>query len=288
MAVLCSHCGKALLKEDARFCNNCGMLVASHPFSPQSLAAKKESLASSVPPAVLPAPAPVEPEQPAIREQIAQQPPSRLAQHAVRDELPDWVNTPEKEQPPQDVADLSDTPTRLLGKEHVEKALSTMHELRVKVWEQKETISMIAVPETPALVKKLSLTDEETIEKFPTSQLAAASVEEITEEQLEEAPVEDRPTQLMEVPPSAHASTLNPAKEPTAQPHNPALETFAPRQATPLPPVSPEIASQPMDAQRMRESYLDEMERLDTLDLPAQSPAKFVPPVPVQPQPAPA
>ena len=35
MATLCTHCG-ATLKDDARFCNTCGTLIPSHPFSPKS------------------------------------------------------------------------------------------------------------------------------------------------------------------------------------------------------------------------------------------------------------
>ena len=41
MAIQCKYCGTELAKDDARFCNNCGMLVPSHPFSPQSLSALK-------------------------------------------------------------------------------------------------------------------------------------------------------------------------------------------------------------------------------------------------------
>ncbi len=41
MAIQCKYCGTELPKDDARFCNNCGMLVPSHPFSPQSLSALK-------------------------------------------------------------------------------------------------------------------------------------------------------------------------------------------------------------------------------------------------------
>ncbi len=41
MAIQCKYCGTELPTDDARFCNNCGMLVPSHPFSPQSLSALK-------------------------------------------------------------------------------------------------------------------------------------------------------------------------------------------------------------------------------------------------------
>ncbi len=47
MAIQCKYCGTELPKDDARFCNNCGMLVPSHPFSPQSLSALKNAASSS-------------------------------------------------------------------------------------------------------------------------------------------------------------------------------------------------------------------------------------------------
>lgn len=284
MAILCSHCGAALPKEDSRYCNNCGTLVASHPFSPQSLAARKNP-ADSASPVLLPAAVeeenPVEKPKPIIREQIAQQPPARPVH-----ELPDWVNESEKEQ--YDAPRSPDGSPRVVGTEHVEKALSTMHELRVKVWEQKETISMIAVPETPSLAKKPATLDEEAIEKFPTTQLSTPFPEKAIEAQDEEEDIEDRPTRLMAVPPSTNADVIAPSKEPTPRPYNAALEIPALRQATPLPPVSPEIAPPLMPAQSMHESYLDVLERTDTLHLPAaQAPANFTPPAPVQPQPVP-
>lgn len=36
MELKCANCGQALPGENARFCNNCGTLVPSHPFSPHS------------------------------------------------------------------------------------------------------------------------------------------------------------------------------------------------------------------------------------------------------------
>lgn len=287
MAILCSHCGAVLPKEDSRYCNNCGTLVASHPFSPQSLAARKHLPA----PADLSAPAPVETEKPvekqklAIREQIAQQPPARPAQSPIEDELPDWIGKSEKAK--HDMPNPPDIPSRTVGIEDVERALATMHELRMKVWEQKETISMIAVPETPALAKEPSTIEEEAIEKFPTAQLSTPFSEQATEVQEEEDAVEDRSTQLMAVPPSANMGAIVPSKESTPRPRNAALEQPTLRQATPLPSTSLEVVSPVTPAQSMQESYLDKLEREDTMHLPAPASAKFTPPVSVQSQPVP-
>ncbi len=66
MATACTHCGKELPRDDARFCSNCGTLVPSHPFSAQSLAASKTSSPSSQPQQ--------EREKPVLREQVAEQP----------------------------------------------------------------------------------------------------------------------------------------------------------------------------------------------------------------------
>jgi hypothetical protein len=43
VAIQCKYCGADLPKDDARFCNKCGMLVPSHPFSPQSLSVSKSN-----------------------------------------------------------------------------------------------------------------------------------------------------------------------------------------------------------------------------------------------------
>jgi hypothetical protein len=76
VAIQCHYCGTDLPKDDARFCNNCGMLVPSHPFSPQSLsAAKIDASQSSAPPQMQGEGKPV------LREQIANlspAPPPRL------------------------------------------------------------------------------------------------------------------------------------------------------------------------------------------------------------------
>ncbi len=279
MAILCSHCGATLPKEDSRYCNKCGTLVASHPFSPQSLAAR-ESSAASASPAAFPVPAleaekSVEEQKPTIREQIAQQPPAHPAQPSIKHELPDWAGKSEEEK--HDAPNLPNASSRAVRTEHVEQALSTMHELRMRVWEQKETVSMIAVPETPALTKGPATIDEEAIEKVPTTQLPTPFSEMAAEVQSEEEAIEDRPTRLMEVPPATNTSAIRPAKESTSLPRNAALEKPALRQATPIPPVSSEIASPAMSAQSMQGSYLDELERLDTLHLSAQAPATFMP-----------
>ncbi len=64
MATVCTNCGQELPRGDAHFCNHCGTLVPSHPFSAQSLAANAAAKA-------------VEPEKHVLREQRVQQPPAK-------------------------------------------------------------------------------------------------------------------------------------------------------------------------------------------------------------------
>jgi hypothetical protein len=74
MAIQCKYCGTDLPKEDARFCNNCGMLVPSHPFSHQSLSALKSSSSVVQNP---PSDEPQERPRRVLREQVAELSPAR-------------------------------------------------------------------------------------------------------------------------------------------------------------------------------------------------------------------
>src|SRR5437867_62923 len=81
--ILCVRCGTTL-KDDARFCNNCGMLVPSHPFSLSS---------SKLPPS--PQGAIVSGQHDIIsdimREQVIQSPP-RTPRHSIHNEPPAWMS----------------------------------------------------------------------------------------------------------------------------------------------------------------------------------------------------
>lgn len=92
MDTICTQCGAKLPRVIARYCNNCGALVSSNSFSPPSSSTK--DMASS----------PARNEQPyssrpPLREQIAQQPPSRPVRRPSSDEAPAWIHQLERGTP---------------------------------------------------------------------------------------------------------------------------------------------------------------------------------------------
>ncbi|HEV2655051.1 MAG TPA: hypothetical protein VGT82_08825, partial [Ktedonobacteraceae bacterium] len=85
MAIQCQYCGTDLPRDDARFCNNCGMLVPSHPFSPQSISAAKINASQSS------APAQARDEgKPVLREQVAHLPQARPSPLPTRNAPSSW------------------------------------------------------------------------------------------------------------------------------------------------------------------------------------------------------
>ena len=157
MAIQCTHCGTTL-KDDARFCNICGTLVPSHPFSPKS-GVSSPSSAGQPDSTII---------RGGIREQIAQQPPAHPVRRIAQDEAPSWMNqlaSQPRPRTPSDglkndqqnifppVAKVDTLPkqrdfntsagSQLDMFEHDEKTqiVSPARELRVKVWEQNQNQS---------------------------------------------------------------------------------------------------------------------------------------------------
>ena len=75
MATLCTHCGTTL-KDGARYCNNCGTLVPSHPLSAQSVSSSHAADSS----------------RPGKPEQIAQHSPPRPVRYSVPGDPPSWMS----------------------------------------------------------------------------------------------------------------------------------------------------------------------------------------------------
>ena len=161
MAIACTYCGQDLPRDDAHFCNNCGMLVPSHPFSSQSLAAAN----SATPPTR------TESEKTVLREQMVQQPRPRTTRRIAPDNL---SVSPIAWPAPMTHVSVKDAPTQKeveqvapQESQPVQNASSppapAERELRVKVWEQNN--SPTPLPESTIEA------EEGDIEDAPTSPL---------------------------------------------------------------------------------------------------------------------
>ncbi len=151
MAIQCSFCGSPL-KDNARYCNQCGTLDASHPFSPKSSPAATAGESNKT--------------GGDRREQIAQQPPARSSGHLAPDEPPSWMsyleNGPRHQVPSGGLESGQQEKPR-----EDPKASKQVRELRVKVWEQEE-------PEITAVNGRIT---EDDLEDLPTRPLVADSPE---------------------------------------------------------------------------------------------------------------
>jgi predicted nucleic acid-binding Zn-ribbon protein len=116
VATKCTNCGAVLAKDGARFCNNCGMPVVSHSVHRESITASKDGTDSS--PGNKPTAAPIASargkSRPALREQIAQQPPARPVRLISPDKSPRSAAHGETFSVPAQEQKAEDLPTRPL------------------------------------------------------------------------------------------------------------------------------------------------------------------------------
>lgn len=194
MATVCTNCGQELPRDDAHFCNSCGTLVPSHPFSSQSLAASNSASQKA---------AQQEREKPVLREQRVQQPsaqpiaqeaivsqaqrPPRTTRRIAPDDLPKsaiaWpaplTHVSVKElQVQKAVAPVEPSANQVMQNVESRPAPAPARELHVKVWEQER-----GNPPTP-LPEQQEEELQDSIEDTPTSSLITA----------ESVNVEDAPT----------------------------------------------------------------------------------------------
>ena len=179
MATACTYCGQDLPRDDAHFCNNCGMLVPSHPFSTQSLAASSDS---AVPPGQQEKPVLREqmvhrsPQKPVTQEQMAQRPrttrrisPDNLSASPIAWPAPmTHVSVKESSSQKNDAQVVQNK--QVVQQEQrpiqngAQRPVSSERELHVKVWEN---------PPTPLPESKIEEAQND-IEDTPTSPLVAS------------------------------------------------------------------------------------------------------------------
>jgi len=155
VAIECTYCGQDLPRDDAHFCNNCGMLVPSHPFRSQSLAANSATPSTRK-----------ESEKPVLREQMVQQPRPRTTRRIAPDNL---SASPIAWPAPITHVSVKDVPTQKEDEHVVPQELQSVpaeRELHVKVWEQEPHNPPTPQPESAVEV------EERDVEDVPTSPLA--------------------------------------------------------------------------------------------------------------------
>jgi hypothetical protein len=187
VAIQCPHCGTLLPRDDARFCNQCGTSVPVQPSLQQTpLEATPDNAASLQDASSTTGP---KEHRSGPREQIAQQPFSRPSQFPGPGEPPAWIKNLEAAKPPseklspemapkqpslgqQNTLDFSSPPETPIPQEgDSQEDLSTSitpprsqfagRELRVKVWEQEDTL--LLPPE-----ENVSSSSSDVIEDLPT------------------------------------------------------------------------------------------------------------------------
>ncbi|HVB23924.1 MAG TPA: zinc-ribbon domain-containing protein [Ktedonobacteraceae bacterium] len=235
MATLCTSCGTPL-RENAKFCNNCGTLTPSHPFSPKATPSSNSVQA--------PANGRSDNTRPALREQIAHLPQNtaRPVRRFVQGEPPSWMSRLDDDNSngnnkrassdryDADKAPQLDFPVpEPLPRPNSPN--SSRRELRVKVWQQEEPISSPGLPrqDSDALLDRA-------IDDLPTSPLVASSSAAPASLNSISAPTrseQDRRLDELERMDTAHlaAPAPMPLSQPASQPSQGKFDqSFAPAQ----------------------------------------------------------
>ncbi len=167
METLCTYCGSPLAGDDARYCRHCGMLVPSHPFSSKSLSSSPANAPQGNAP------------RPVVREQIAQQPPSRGAGRTTQDDPPPWISqldTGSLSSGKRETAGWSQSPAQIdfpppQPVPPLQRGNTPDRPLHVKVWNTTE-----ASTDTPSLEQAdENASDDDGVETLPTRPLASST-----------------------------------------------------------------------------------------------------------------
>ncbi len=157
MAIQCSFCGSPL-KDDARYCNRCGTLIASHPFSPRSSSNARAASDKAG--------------RTKFEQYAGQSPNNSAARRVTQDEPPLWMSQLENglrskvpsgglESEPQEKAPEITKASMPEPDQHTD---AQVRNLRVQVWEQNEPMTQIANGQSA----------EDDLEELPTSPLVAS------------------------------------------------------------------------------------------------------------------
>jgi hypothetical protein len=226
VAMLCSQCGKTIEKDEARFCNHCGVPVQRQSSVAQPSEQENQPASSSHQPVSSSAQEdkPVhkqvveqQHQRPPLREQIAEQPGAKR-QPSVRVQAPQQMG---EERTGEEHPALKEQMAHIRPPSHpVPPAAPTKPEMSPGTGEQSTDYDLQAVhsvksdpvewladlPSTPPLAGQQDSEEEEPVEEMPTRLIASPPATEQKENKQEEEPVEERPTQC-------HVEALPPAEQ---------------------------------------------------------------------------
>lgn len=280
MAIACTYCGHDLPRDDAQFCNNCGMLVPSHPFSSQSLSAAN----SAIPPTRTEPEKPVLREQmvhqpiekPTLREQMVQQPRPRTTRRIAPDNL---SASPIAWPTPITHVSVKDVPTQKED-EHVApqepqlaqnaslRPAPSERELRVKVWEQEPHNPPTPLPESAIEAEEGDIEDKPTSPLETPEQINSGNnssqhgtgtprdgIEHLDTVPMPNYAQKQAPQQTPSLSRSLHGNTPLPALPAKQQPNQPGYtNTPIPYSSMPQQPVSQTQSPHYPSAQRSQAS----------------------------------
>lgn len=252
MAIQCTHCG-INLKDEARFCNVCGTLVPSHPFSAKS-SMSPSSPARQADSTII---------RKGMREQIAQQPPARPVRPMTQDEPPSWMGQLISEVHPRTPSDgfkhdRQDSPPPFAQVDALPKqrAFKSTPEIQPDTFEQDEKTQIVSPSRESGRKQNQSASQHTQNSHTPSVQ-----------QQIHEDDVEDLPTR----PLVAEAPTKVTSQSDTHTPR-----TTSTPAALPTPPPG----TTPSKAQKISPAPGD-VDQLDTV--PMATPMSVKPHIPSRP-----
>ena len=256
MAIQCTHCGTTL-KDDARFCNICGTLVPSHPFSSKSNISPSSPTSSGQPDSTI--------IRKGMREQIAQQPPARPVRRIAQNEPPSWMSQLTSEPRPRSPSgglkhDRQESLPSFVQADAVPQQpdFNAAHSLQPDTFEQEEKTQIVS----PA--RELRWKQHQHQSASQNSPIQPVQ----QQQQINDDDVEDLPTRplVAETPMKVKPQSGTRAARTTSTP--PSLPT-PPTHVTPTP------------LQKAQKTPLDDVDQLDTV--PMATPTKVKPPTPSRP-----